>query len=101
MTHQESVEKGFEIGHFRLKPGTTESALMAACKQMEVKHLQQQEGFISHQLVRLDDGLYLDLVVALSRSAAERICGSWIGQPECEAFLALIEAESIQFGTML
>lgn len=101
MTNQNSFEKGFEIGRFRLKPGTTESTLMAACRQMEAYHLQRQEGFIDHQVIRLDDGLYLDLVVAQSRDAAERICGSWIGQSHCEAFLALIEPESIQFGTIL
>lgn len=101
MTYQKSNAHGFEIGRFRLKPGTTESTLMRASGQMEANHLQRQEGFIDHQLIRLDDGLYLDVVVAQSRDAAERICGSWIGQPQCEAFLALIEPESIQFGTIL
>lgn len=101
MANQQNSKKGFEIGRFRLQPGATESALMAAAKQMEVHHLHAQDGFIDHQVIRLDDGLYLDLVVAQNRQAAERICGSWVGQPHCEAFLALIAPESIQFGDIL
>lgn len=96
-----SISQGFEIGRFRLKPGVTEAQLIAASRDMEATHLQRQPGFVSHHVVRLDDGLYLDLVFAASRADAERICGSWLGQAQCEAFLALIAPESMLFGTVL
>ena len=86
---------GFEIGRFRLKAGATEEALKVASMAMETRHLYAQAGFVAHYVVRLDDGLYLDLVFANSRADAERICNSWRGQVDCEAFLALIEPESM------
>ena len=93
--------EGFELGRFRLKPGVTEVDLLAASAAMEAAHLDVQPGFIKRTLVRLEGGVYLDVVCARSRVDAERICASWIGQPDCERFLALIEADSIEFGTIL
>ncbi|MFN3987703.1 MAG: hypothetical protein ACK4KV_19600 [Rhodocyclaceae bacterium] len=92
---------GFELGRFRLKPGVTEADLLAASAAMEAAHLNAQPGFVARALVRLDEGVYLDVVHARGRADAERICASWIGQPDCERFLALIEADSIAFGTVL
>lgn len=95
------LSSGFELGRFRLKTGVTEAELIAASERMEQEHLQLQQGFVSHHLVRMPNGLYLDIAVAETPSDAERICASWKGQPACGAFLALIEAESIEFGTVL
>lgn len=93
--------QGFELGRFRLKAGVQEAQLIAASRAMESRHLAHQDGFGSHYVVALGDGRYLDVVLATSQEAAERICASWLGQPDCEAFLALIEAESIEFGRIL
>lgn len=94
-------QTGFEIGRFRLRAGVTEADVLAASRRMEDAHLTRQAGFGRRHLVALDGGVYLDIVLAATRADAERICASWSGQPECEAFLALIEPESIAFGTIL
>ncbi len=95
------LANGFEIGRFHLKPGVTEAALLQAGRRMDREHLQCQAGFVAHHLVRLDDGLYLDLVFADTRADAERLCRSWQGQAHCEAFMALIDPVSIRFGVVL
>lgn len=96
-----AIASGFEIGRFTLKPGMDEASLVAASRQMESRHLENMPGFIAHHLVRLEDGVYLDLVFAGDKEAAQAICASWIGQPDCEAFLAMIVPESMQFGIVL
>ena len=50
--------------------------------------------------MRLDDGLFMDLAFAESRDRAEAICRGWSGQPECDAFLALVAPEAMRFGTL-
>lgn len=92
---------GVEFGRFRLKPGATEAELIGLGKAMEERYLKNQPGFVAHFIVALDDGVYMDVVHAETRQDAERICASWMGQPDCEAFLSLIEADSISFGRVL
>jgi hypothetical protein len=45
--------------------------------------------------------VFADLAFADSRSRAEGICAGWLGQADCDAFLALIEPVSVEFGTVL
>lgn len=49
----------------------------------------------------LDGDVFADLAFADSRSRAEGNCAGWLGQAECDAFLALIEPVSVEFGTVL
>lgn len=92
---------GLEIGRFRLKPGVTEAQMRAAHAQMVERHLSRQPGWRGQRLLRLDHGVFLDLAVADSRTRAIAICESWTGTADCEAFLALIEAESMEFGEVV
>jgi hypothetical protein len=59
------------------------------------------DGLASPHLNKLDDGVFLDLAFADTRISAETICASWSGQADCDAFLALIEPESMEFGAVL
>lgn len=91
---------GFELGRFRLRAGVPEAALRAAHARMIESHLSRQPGWRGQRLLRLQDGTWLDLAFAASADAAETICASWTGTPECEAFLALIDPVSMEFGTI-
>lgn len=92
---------GVEIGRFRLKPGATEADMRRTHATMIERHLATHPGWRRQHLIKLDDGIFLDLALADTRIRAETICTSWSGQADCDAFLALIEPESMEFGTVL
>lgn len=99
--HPVASGNGLEIGRFRLKAGVSEADMRSAHTAMVERHLAAQPGWRRQHLVKLDDGVFLDLAFADARVRAETICASWSGQADCEAFLALIEDESMEFGTLL
>ena len=92
---------GMEIGRFRLKPGVAEADMRAAHARMVERHLSRRPGWLGQRLLRLDGGTFLDIAVADSRTRAVAICESWQGNADCEAFLSLIEPESMEFGELV
>ena len=92
---------GLELGRFRLKDGIEEADMQAAYELMVSGHLSKQSGWCSQHLVKLDDGAFLDVAFARTEDHAKAICASWRDQPVCDAFLALIEPISMEFGTVL
>ncbi len=90
---------GIEIGRFRLRAGVTEAMLREAHEWMVGRHLSRLPGWRGQRLARLDGDIWLDIAFAESDDKARAICASWTGNRECEAFLALIEPISMEFGT--
>ncbi|MCL7996738.1 hypothetical protein M8994_00600 [Brucella sp. 21LCYQ03] len=94
-------ENGIELGRFRLKSGANEQAMREAYAAMVSKHLSHQPGWQRQHLVKLADGIFVDLAFADNETTATEICASWQGNSDCDAFLALIEPISMEFGTIL
>lgn len=99
--HPVISDSGVEIGRFRLKSGVSEAAMRAAYDEMVSQHLARQPGWRRQHLVKLDDDVFVDLAFADSRTRAEVICAGWAEQAKCDAFLALIDPVSMEFGTVL
>lgn len=93
--------EGLEIGRFRLRDGVSEAEMRAAHAAMVGRYLSSQAGWRGQRLAKLQDGSFLDIAFADSQESAERICGSWRGNADCDAFLALIEPLGIEFGQMV
>lgn len=93
--------EGVEIGRFRLRKGIDEDTMRRAHAAMIAGHLSHQRGWRGQRLIRLQDGSFIDLAFADTQTTAETICNSWAGQPDCDAFLALIEPESMEFGSVI
>lgn len=91
---------GVELGRFRLRQGVTEEALRAAHAQMIENHLTRQPGWRGQRLLRLQDGSWIDIAFAETETATKSICASWSGNSDCEAFLAMIEPVSMEFGSV-
>ncbi|MBN3160367.1 hypothetical protein [Pectobacterium brasiliense] len=102
MAHAPSVTSrgGIEIGRFRLKQGIQESDMRQTYNQMVERHLSLQPGWKSQHLVSLDNGIFIDLAFADNQQCAKAICASWQGEVLCDAFLEMIEPESIEFGSL-
>lgn len=92
--------EGVELGRFRLRDGASEADLRAAHARMVATHLSRQAGWRGQRLLRLEDGSFVDLAFAASAEAAKAICAAWEGNADCDAFLALIEPVSMEFGSI-
>jgi hypothetical protein len=89
---------GVEVGFFRLKAGITEAQARQAHAKAVDGYLSIQPGWVAQYFIRLDDGLYLDLLFSDSRERAEALCRLWYDHPDCMAFAALVEDVQMQFG---
>ena len=92
---------GIEFGRFRLRPGVDEISMRDAYEAMVSGHLCRQPGWRRQHLVNLLDGTFVDLAFASDRDRAKAICAGWVGNAECDRFLAMIEPVSMQFGTIV
>jgi heme-degrading monooxygenase HmoA len=95
---RDSLSEGVEIARFHLKTRVTEAEMVAAHDAMVRKSLSTWAGWRGHEMLALGEGHYLLLCRADSLDRARKICQGWIGDPACEAFLALITAEDMVFG---
>lgn len=93
--------EGIELGRFHLRHDVTEDKLRSAYSRMVERHLSRQPGWRGQRLTKLADGSWLDLAFASSPERARAICESWAGNPDCEAFLGLIEPISMEFGMLV
>jgi heme-degrading monooxygenase HmoA len=97
----QTVLHGMEFSIFKPKPGVTDRELYEAAEQMVNGLYRDQPGFISHAVVKSEQGIYADVVLASSAKRAAALCASWgtgpFAQP-CQAYLDLISPESIQVG---
>ncbi|TIP25179.1 MAG: hypothetical protein E5X67_26020 [Mesorhizobium sp.] len=91
---------GIEIGRFRLLQGVSEEAMRTAHAKMIADHLSRQPGWRGQRLVRLRDGTFMDIAIAATEAQSQAICDSWAGNADCEAFLSLIEPNSMEFGSI-
>jgi hypothetical protein len=91
-------ERGIEIGRFRLKPDVSEAAMREAYTTMVNTHLAKQPGWLGQHLVQLEEGVFVDIAYARDQQCAKAICATWQGQAACEAFLLMIDPESMEFG---
>ncbi|MDD7969982.1 hypothetical protein [Roseinatronobacter alkalisoli] len=91
---------GLELGRFRLRSGVTEAMLRVAHARMVENQLSQQPGWRGQRLAKLEDGTWVDMAFAATDADARAICASWAGNADCDAFLALIEPISMEFGML-
>ncbi|WP_413203845.1 hypothetical protein [Rhodospirillum sp. A1_3_36] len=98
---RDSLSEGVEIARFHLKSGVTEADMVAAHDTMVRESLSSWSGWRGHEMLALGEGHYLMLCRAESLERAREICQAWIGDPACEAFLALIVADDMVFGQPL
>jgi len=83
-----------EIVSFRLTPGTTDTAFLAAA-QGTATPLQAQPGFVSRHLTRAADGTWTDHVQWSSMAAAMAGAQAMMADPAFGPFMALIDGPTV------
>jgi hypothetical protein len=84
-----------EVSQFRLVSGTDEHSFMEAVDETQSGFLSQQDGFISRDLLRSDDGLWMDIVRFETAEAARAAFESFNGHPAAAAFESMLEPDSV------
>jgi hypothetical protein len=87
-----------EVSQFRLVPGTDEEAFLEATEETQSGFLGTQQGFVSRDLLRADDGSWgswMDLVRFESVEAAQAAFEGFAGHPGVKAFESMLDPSSV------
>lgn len=79
-----------EMVQFRLKPGVDQDAFLTAVADAQAA-LGRMPGFVSREVLKNDDGLWVDLVHWQSYDQALAAAEAFGSHPELAAFGALID----------
>ncbi len=82
-----------EIAQIRLRPDVTEEDFLAAFQRFVDGFVRQQPGFLRCELLKKDDGQFLDLVHWATRSDAVSAFERSYENDACLAFFELLEAD--------
>ncbi|WP_299946583.1 hypothetical protein [uncultured Microbulbifer sp.] len=86
---------GLEFASFRLAEGAFEKDLIALSKAVDESFLSEQEGLLSHFLLRGKDGVYADVAIATTQARAEEICQMWLDNAVAKQYLELLDQDSV------
>ena len=84
-----------EISQFSLVDGTDEEEFLRAAEETHTGYLQQQAGFHSRELLRADDGSWMDLVRFDSLESAQQAIHGFFGHPSARAFEAMLDVSNV------
>jgi hypothetical protein len=83
------------VSQFRLAPDTDESAFLEAAERSQSGFLGQKEGFLSRDLLRAEDALWMDVVRFQAFDAAQAAFEAFGGHPDVKAFESMIDLSSM------
>jgi heme-degrading monooxygenase HmoA len=83
-----------EMANIRLAEGKTEADLLDASARFQDEFLAAVPGFLSRELVRLDNGEYADIVRWESMEAAEAIMEKVASSAACQRYFSVMAANA-------
>jgi hypothetical protein len=83
-----------EVSKFRLVQGVGEGAFLEAADETQSGFLDKQEGFAGRDLLRADDGSWMDIVRFDSMEAAKAAFDGFAGHPAVKAFESMLDTSS-------
>ena len=86
--------KTIEFAPFRAKAGVDEDTMLALSNRLEGEFLAQQPGYIRRELLKAEDGSFVDLVWWESPAAAEAAMTKVADSEVCAAYFAAMELAS-------
>jgi Antibiotic biosynthesis monooxygenase len=84
-----------EISQFRLVQGADEGGFLEAADETQSAFLAKQEGFVGRDLLRADDGSWMDIVRFESVQAARAAFNGFAGHPAVKAFESMLDTSSV------
>lgn len=83
-----------EMAKINLAVGKSEAELVAASEQFQREFLSRQPGFLRRELLRLDEGNYLDLIHWRSAADASAVMEYAMESPQCQAYFAVMAMDT-------
>lgn len=83
-----------ETAWFKTKPGVIEKAFLAASKKAHDGYLASCKGFIHRELIKGEDGQWVDVVHFESAADADRAAKGFPKSPEAKDFEAAIDTKT-------
>jgi hypothetical protein len=84
-----------EISQFRLVPGSDERAFVEAAEETQSAFLARQEGFVSRDLLRGEDGSWMDVVRFADAEAAQAAFQAFAGHPSVKTFESMLDPSAL------
>jgi hypothetical protein len=84
-----------EVSQFRLALGTDERAFIVAAERSQSGFLGQQAGFIGRDLLRAEDGSWMDVVRFETIEAARAAFEAFAGHPAAKAFESMLDPSAV------
>jgi hypothetical protein len=84
-----------EVSQFRLVAGTDENAFLAAAEQTQSEFLGQQHGFVGRDLLRADDGTWMDIVRFRDAESARAAFVAFARHPGAAPFESMLDPDSV------
>ena len=79
----------------RLAPGPDERAFLEAAERSQSGSLGQQAGFVSRDLLRAEDGSWMDVVRFESAQATKTAIEGFAGHPDARAFESMLDPSAV------
>ena len=84
-----------EVSRFRLVQGTDEQAFLDAAEATQSGFLGKQQGFVGRDLLRTEDGSWMDIVRFEGGEAAQAAFEGFAGHPDVKAFESMLDPSSV------
>jgi hypothetical protein len=84
-----------EVSQFRLVPGTDERAFLEAADETQRGFLANQDGFVGRDLLRGEEGSWMDIVRFETREAANAAFEAFTGHPAAKAFESMLDVSAV------
>jgi hypothetical protein len=85
------TEMTVEMAKIKLRAGNSEADLIAASDRFQRDFLDAQPGFLRRELLRLDEGNYLDLIHWRNAADASAVMEHIADSPSCEMYFAVMD----------
>ncbi|NJM94583.1 MAG: hypothetical protein HC842_07910 [Cytophagales bacterium] len=80
-----------EWAPFKLKPGVSETELLAASQVLQREFLSKQPGFVKRDLSKLSEGQYVDIVYWENKASANQPMDNSLKSTTCADYFSLME----------
>ena len=85
-----------ETAQFAVKAGVTDAQLLAASREAHDGYLSRCRGFVGRELLKSDDGTWLDIVRFETMADAQAAFAGFVGNPSTQAFEGVIDPATAQ-----
>ncbi|WP_440952989.1 hypothetical protein [Methanococcoides sp. FTZ1] len=84
-----------EIAQFRLGTGVSDGAFLDEAKKVQEHFLEKQGGYIDRELLKDEDGLWMDILHWCSMEEAQRASEAMMSDPSTQGFIQMIDLSSV------